>query len=292
MPLYFVLSGFFFKAYGFRIFLIKKINNIFVPFLFWVIVSDIMYGWHIQEVYFTIVQFIKQPSSKWLYSNIPLWFLICLFTTNAVFYLIYSVFKDNKTRCFASLFLAFVGYLLFRYNINLPLWMNSALIAFPFFFMGYCCRSLQCLQSDYPTRKSLFLGIGFIFIAYNIYYAFNHPCIDDMRSAQFHGNPILGYLNSFTFVMGVLLLCKVVKWLPIISYFGRYSIIVLCIHMPILMYLPGIIERRLGYTITTGEFTPIVFLICWLSIPLCKKCLPYFVAQKPLFKITEKKNPT
>lgn len=42
MPLYFVLSGFFFKAYEPKVFFIKKTNNILILFVFWLIVSDIL----------------------------------------------------------------------------------------------------------------------------------------------------------------------------------------------------------------------------------------------------------
>lgn len=40
IPLYFILSGLFFKDYGsFRNFLKKKVNNILIPFLFFYVVS-------------------------------------------------------------------------------------------------------------------------------------------------------------------------------------------------------------------------------------------------------------
>lgn len=50
------------------------------------------------------------------------------------------------------------------------------------------------------------------------------------------GNWILGIILSLSDVMAVLFLCKTIKHIPFVSYFGRYSIIPLCTHH--LVYLP------------------------------------------------------
>ena len=166
--------------------------------------------------------------------------------------------------------------------------MDSSLVALPFSFLGYCCRNNLYLKPEYSKKKSLLLGIGLITISYIIYYVFDNPHIV-MVTSHFHGAPVLVYLNSITIVIGVLLLCKVVNWLPIVSYFGRYSIIVMCIHIPLILFIPGFIERRTGYEVNVWELTAIILLICWFAIPICKRFLPYFVAQKPLFKIPPEK---
>lgn len=293
MPLFFVLSGFFFKNLcGFWTFLIKKINNIVVPFLFWLIISDLWSVWgslranqYQSAVDFTIVRFIKDPLSDPLYSNGALWFLMCLFITNLLFYIIYL--KDSKKICFFVLCFAIVGYLLYRADIRLPLWSRTALVALPFFFLGHWCKGMSYLILRLSTKKSLILGIGFIIVSYIIYYVFDNPCIY-MRDCSFQGLLVMAYLNSFSYVMGILFLCKTINWLPIVSYFGRYSIVVLCVHGPLLR-LPQIIKRHMSYEVTFWEFTVIILLICWFSIPICKRFLPYFVAQKPLFKIPSEK---
>lgn len=295
MPLYFVLSGVFFKAYEVKTFFIKKINNILVPFVFWLIVSDIWRVWwairNNQYQYkstfdFTIVQFVDNPLGNFIYSNGPLWFLICLFITNIIFYYIHLIFKDNLRRCFAIMFLTLIGFFLARMSITLPLWINTSLLALPYFYLGYCSRGMSWLKDEYSKMKSLLLGIGFIIISYVIYYTFDYPRII-MDESKICGSFIMVYLNGITFVIGALLLCKIIKWLPVVSYFGRYSIIVLCIHSPLLPYIPNFIEKHFGYTINVWQHTAITLMICWLAIPICKRFLPYFVAQKPLFKIPE-----
>lgn len=122
-------------------------------------------------------------------------------------------------------------------------------------------------------------------VSYFIYYAFNHPMIDEMRLNSFHGSPVLAYIiNSIALVLAVLLLCKSIRWLPIVSYFGRYSIIVLCVHMPALCAMP-FVKKHLGHKLSVFEISIIVLIFCWIAIPICKRLLPYFVAQKALFKL-------
>lgn len=292
MPLYFVLSGFFFKAYEPKVFFIKKVNNIAVPFVFWLFVSDILrmgddLYLHRETVDFSLIHFIKTPflHRSEIETNAPLWFLICLFITNIIFYIVYSICKSSKKICFAVTILAFVGYICFRNGIKLSLWIDSSLLALPFFVLGYFCRYIPYLKSEYSMKKSLLLGMILIITSYIIYYTFGHPHII-IGQTFFQGNFILCYLNSMTMVMGVLLLCKVIKWLPVVSYFGRYSIVVLCVHMLIIFYFTAIFEKCSGHEVATNwERVIIVMMMCWFSIPVCKKWLPYFVAQKSLFKV-------
>lgn len=56
---------------------------------------------------------------------------------------------------------------------------------------------------------------------------------------DFYTNSVNGllpfiYINSALMVTGVLLLCKVIGHLPYFSYIGRYSIIVLGLHIPMI----------------------------------------------------------
>lgn len=279
MPLYFVLSGIFFKAYKPKVFFIKKINNILVPFFFWLIASDILkifggvlHKHSISLFDLSIIAFLTEPFCRDLHGS--LWFLICLFMTNTIYYLAYLILKDSERMFFAILVFAVIGYLLFRFNIYLPYFMDNSLIAIPFFFFGYVVRGLSYLTPEYSKKNSLLLGIGYVLISYIIYYIFNHPYLI-ISISSFHGAPIMGYLNSIAFVTGTLLLCKVVNWLPVVSYFGRYSIIVLCVHIPIMGHLSGFIEKSLGHRLTFGELAIITILLCWFAIPVIKTYLHY-----------------
>lgn len=103
---------------------------------------------------------------------------------------------------------------------------------------------------------------------------------------------LLNYVGSFSCVIAVLLLCKMIGKLPVISFCGRYSIIILCLHH--LIYRP--VKLGLNHYEIVGQtgatVTAIITLaVCIGLIPLSRKCIPYFTAQKDLIKIKKKHSP-
>lgn len=104
-----------------------------------------------------------------------------------------------------------------------------------------------------------------------------------------YGNIFVNYIGSFTCVIAVLLLCKMLKHLPVVSYCGRYSIILLCLHH--MIYRPV----TLGLRVSGIEDVYIPYIsaiitvaLCVAMIPLCLKFIPMFIAQKDLIKYSPK----
>lgn len=94
--IFFILGGFFFKRKPFRTFLYEKVRYILIPFIFFYLVSypfDIFlslwrnktlanYNWDCIWDVFTI-----SVDRGYLSINIPLWFLLCFFTIQILYYL-------------------------------------------------------------------------------------------------------------------------------------------------------------------------------------------------------------
>ena len=98
MPLYFVLSGLFFKQYeGLRSFIKKKTNKLLTPFLFTffliVLPSSMILNWkkHIPFSLFDLVVDIDGKLNLGIDGTI--WFLLCLFYMNIYFYIIFKFCK-------------------------------------------------------------------------------------------------------------------------------------------------------------------------------------------------------
>lgn len=92
-------------------------------------------------------------------------------------------------------------------------------------------------------------------------------------------------------IMGTLFIIyvsKTIKDIPIISYCGRYSIMILVTHYPLIKLIKPIIER---WNIPTWRTIFIIWLvllfISLLIIPLFKKYIPQFTAQKDIIKIDQ-----
>ena len=87
-----------------------------------------------------------------------------------------------------------------------------------------------------------------------------------------------------------MLLSRGIRWLPVISYIGRYSIIVLCTHMAVvkaviaaLCLLPiGWDDADIVPSLVVLTLTIVCsVLCCWLL----SRYLPWFTAQKDLIKL-------
>lgn len=295
MPLYFVLSGLFFKPYdGLLSFLKKKTNKLLVPFFFtffFIIVPS------------TLLLNIKngiEPTFENLFwggegkcslgIDGAAWFLICLYAINFCFYLIYIVTKTNLTGIIMlSLLCGAAGYTLNYYDIYLPLWFDSALTAVPFFLMGYALRS----KSDFLYRQistaDWFICV-FAFMTLLGIHQFNewqHTGTISYGSNTYDIGMCSLYIGGAAGTCLILIVSKYIKRLPLISYIGRYSIVVLLTH---LLYL--FIIRNILYQMEIPQenipLNIIVFIFLILievpTIKFCIKYLPYFFAQKDLWK--------
>ena len=284
MPLYFILSGLFFKDYGgWSKFLIQKTNKIFIPFLFFYLLGNVGYyliQWIAPQFLITDAKGVFDVFNNRQFFNGPIWFLLALFWCNIIFCTISLYIKSESIRIILVCFLGFVGWHLGNVlHVFVPLFFDVALTALPFFAFGYYLKRTLIL---FPNKYD----------KYNIFFALLFWSISLMLTQtthfrlSLHYNGLEGwstYIISITSVMSILFLCKIIKRLPFISYFGRYSIIPLCLHH--LIYRPVKIISA-SFDISGNELLAVVtILICWACIPLCIKFIPWFTAQKDLIKL-------
>ena len=147
VPLYFVLSGLFFKNYGsFLNFTVKKVNRIFIPFVFFFLIVYIPCV--VLEPERTLPELIK-PLGEPHILNEPIWFLIALFWVN----LMYCAISLNVTSAVWQTvivgLIGLAGYCVSTADLYLPLFFSSALSAMPFFYIGILLRKTPLL---YHTR--------------------------------------------------------------------------------------------------------------------------------------------
>lgn len=285
MPLYFFLSGFFFKQYDPKTFLIKKINNILIPFIAFIIIFDIWEAYYTQSLSLPcLLRLFIEPDFKHFTCDLPLWFLLCLFTTNLLFYSINYVAKNDLLMC-SIIFVLFIGaFLLSQYNIRLSFWFDTAMSALPFFFFGYMVKKKNLLGRDMPMWKNLTMATVFIGVSYITY--FIQPSYILFIVNEFNGSVILALINNIFFVFGILLLCKTIRWLPILSYIGRYSIILLIFHYPVMEYGERFIGRIFDIHVNGLMWNLMIeFFICIALIPICKKISTLYHSTKAINKI-------
>ena len=151
MPLYFILSGLFFKDYqgGIREFLLRKVNRILVPYLFFFLLLRGS-SWLVRN-YTSFASTGVNIDSIWS----PLWFLRCLFIMNIIFALTYyGVRRLTSNKLTQDILL---GISMFAFGIagyytgDVPLNIGSAMTSMPLLWAGFILnRRLNVLQKRIP----------------------------------------------------------------------------------------------------------------------------------------------
>lgn len=139
--------------------------------------------------------------------------------------------------------------------------------------------------------NSRLLNITFALICFLVVYILR------CGESQFNKNE---YNNSYFIVLlagicgslGIISLSKTIVKLPIISYIGRYSIIVLGTHNIIInemdSFVLGFFLDKIPYPILLWEITTliVVIVISYILIYLFLKYIPYLVAQQDFVRFT------
>lgn len=285
MPLYFILSGLFFKRYeNFLGFVKRKTNKLLIPFLFFLFTTSLLPSIIIHKFVSSISYFI---SSGPMY-NYPIWFLLCLFETNLLFYVIFLISENitskhaNSLALTMTISLGIVGLLLSVFKIRIPFNIDTACTVLPFFSFGWWLNHhTNFLQNPFMARRDTILIILCIIIillfAAPVDYSTNTISSKAIFTAHICG------------VSGTLLVLSIAKYFqhfPLISFWGRYSIMILCSHMLFILII-GRITMFFDFPTIPSFF--IIFIltmaICHILIPFMKRHLPYVTAQKDLIKI-------
>lgn len=289
MPLYFILSGLFFKLYnGFFDFLKRKINKLLIPFLtFYFLIAIVMS--YIYSLYFH--NNISILSLNYMFSfynenfnnmSNAIWFLLCLFEVNVIFYLISIISNmlhyEDAFICIFSLLLGGFGYMMGVLNVNLPMWIDTSFSVIPFFCFGYFLKH----KTDflYPNKYDRY-NVLIILVCCVIVFVFGGKVsyIHNIYSIPFFSVYICGIFGA----LAVLLFSKIFGYIPLLSYLGKYSIIVLIVHHPFVKLFNDFLFWRWAwlYNNTFIKFL-IVMLITTCLVPFMKRYAPYVTAQKDL----------
>ncbi len=292
MPLYFILSGLFFKTYeGVFCFFKKKVNKLIIPFFcsyLFVLPTNYILNRFIEKEndFLFFVEFGRLN----LEFNGVSWFLICLFIVNLYFYIMFILCRHNiKWISLCTCICGIVGYSLNTYGFYLPMWMDTSLTVMPFFLFGYAMRKYSNILYGKFSSKSIlcFIGSLSILLVVHYYIKYTQNGIVGFDDNNFDIGILPLYIGGLSGTCCVLMVAKYFTRLPVFSYIGRYSIVVLLTHMIYLFVFRNILYHW-GIDQSSYFLNSLVFIIIViLSLPTIKFCvrfLPYCFAQKDLWK--------
>ena len=298
IPLFFCLSGLVFsgKRYkDFGSFLNKRWRGLIFPYivfsvLTWTLWATYSYVTHadVQSYWMPLLQtFIAQGSEGYLVHNVPLWFVMCLFVVEVIYYFISKLsIKLNIASC---LVLGAVGTWtsvtdVYDFSV-LPWSIDVALMALPFYALGSLANEHVGHEKLISTVTHYRLATVLVMIvaALVLYLGGSNNTKVSMGHAYlgkslwvFYPTALCG-ITAFVSMCLLLTSSKLLVRRKLIRsgvLFGRSSFRAMAIHNPVKGFIIIILSKAMHTSISSiqgGVVTSIVafvltFVITWLAI--------------------------
>jgi fucose 4-O-acetylase-like acetyltransferase len=282
IPMYFFLSGLFFKIYdGFFDFTRRKVNNIIIPLILFLLIGAVYYfGKYLLQSHFDVAKALSLMPANPVRNNTPLWFLIVLFEVNVIYYLLQKFLPRWATIAVAVL-LSAIGYIIVQMGYNIVLYFDIALVAMPFFVLGSESRRMGLLETGPHVAVRIVFAVAVGVILF--FFAQRINMLHRIYPSYFRF-----YMLPSLSIMALLFLCQYIKHpVPVISHLGRYSIMVLGTHYFLIGPLKLVVARIFPQLVGSDwQFLIVLLFVVILEYPviyLLRKYLPRFTAQEEFF---------
>lgn len=289
LPVFYFISGIFFKPHsGISDFLRRKVNNIIVPFVFFVILAygvrcleaAVRFAVGAQAIDISPKSLIAPFYQRYWEVTTPLWFLLSLFWVNVIFYALHRLLKTWWAILPAVVAVSATGCFLAARHVELPLMLDCAMVILPYFVLGWGMNRLGAVQ---PSRWDCFGLLVLLLVAVPLYW------LSDFMNLHFLILPAYWkvYLLPFIAVLAVFWAFKPLQRIPVLSHYGRYTLIILGTHPLLFLPLRSLFILRFGMEPGLALSMLVFFLTMLLEWPviwLLKTYFPRFTALKPFFR--------
>ena len=240
MPWFFFKSGIFFKQQRTKDLVIKEAKRLLVPFVVFSAIGHIVYMFYLYQQNDTnIIHYTLSPIKYFLQygsigGNLPLWFLTSLFVVKIVFNCIHTTHNLWLIGCIAT-----IPYLMFSFNIELPVYVANISAGLFFYACGYYTKKIQ-------ERWYIVVPCTIIFVLSLLY---NQTYIDMRMNMLIYGNYYIWYPLSLAGIIVIKNISRIVA--PIFLAIrgveiARNGILILCTHWIILLSIGIIFPNVLG----------------------------------------------
>ena len=288
LPMYYFISGIFFKLYdGFADFTRRKVNNILVPFVFFIVlafvaqIAEAALRWLVgaQASELRLSSLLEPFYLRHWAITTPLWFLLSLFWVNVIFYALRQWIKPWWGLLLAIMAISVIGYGLGARGIQLPLMLDTSMVALPYFMLGW---GVKRLGLERPARWDKWGVFVLLAVALPIYFMSEFLNLHYMILPSYWKL----YLLPLVAILALFWACKPLPRIPVLCHYGRYSLIILGTHpllfLPIrsLCILKGGMEPGIALTLLVFFLT---MALEWPVIWMLRTYAPRFTAQEPFF---------
>lgn len=286
MPLFFILSGITFthpnklNTTSTKEWLLKKIERIFVPYLFFAIISSVI----------ELVVGRINPSSPF---NSPLWFLQTLFCSFSIYYCV-NTYMSNRSINLMCILIAASTYYIYKYTSIasvLPFAIYRALVAMVFihlgtFFSNYYKKEQKKTMTLKISTVAVFVFMSALYISIKSY---NVTGLNFHSGSIFTYNIWLPWLLAISGSISVLYVSKLIKSMKPLNWMGINSLVIMCVHFPLIERLNMVCASLTLYQSTIGKMilalTSYVITISFscLMVYVCKRTFPQLTGYSRTF---------
>ena len=279
MPLFIIISGFFFKSgRNIKEEIVNIIKKLIIPYIVSIIIVHIVRIFVIGEK-LSILNILEQmifaySNKKTFFQNIEtvgvLWFIPFLAMCKIVFWSINKVSKNNEgLKACLCIICTMIGILLAKMEIYLPWSFDIVLASIIFYYIGYLMKKYEILERILENYKILLC----ILVLYIVGAKFGYIELA-IRKYPF------GLICYITAISGTIIVFKISKIIESVSktitkilcWYGKNSMYILCTHfleMGILQYnnigitkkWELIIVKLIIVTLITYVYTSLVKII-------------------------------
>lgn len=242
MPLFFFLAGYVYKInnnISFREYFIKKAKVLLLPAYFftvinliWTIMLSIINNGQVNiNIYRKILGvFIQFRGSEFSTDG---WFLICLFVSEIIMWIITQKYQDNKQLIGIALLISVIGYIYCEtIGIVVPWALEVSLNAVAFLIIGYLFN-----KNSNKLDKLLKMKFLIIYILINIITCFTNYRLSNKHVDMYannYGNYFLYITSAITGIIIVIILSKNILKFNELRFIGKSSLIYYCMHFKII----------------------------------------------------------
>lgn len=277
VPIFFVLSGYLFREKNFKDQFRNLAKNLLLPYLFTAFLIVGISGFSKKISTFFILKSITSVKQtmiaamygigspgQWGETPIPaigvIWFLLALFVAEIIFNISVKVSKKFVRFKFSfliliSFILCTMGFEVAKY-VTLPWSISAALVAQLFLCFGYILKEKNMLD----RRTSVVFLFSLLFWGLSAKSGFFY------LNVPIAANPVLAILGGMGGSIVIIdiskLIDKIFKKINLIKKFGKYSLIVMCVHVVDLSVL-NLGNRIFEISQSNGAVIAIVFVVIY-----------------------------
>lgn len=272
MPLFYILSGMFYKDSNVKDLLKKRGRSLLIPFFLFFVFTSLMLPCFLHELFGYSLKYYEQldvsnllfaPITKEIYPNPPIWFLLSLFEVTVLFCLIRKI-KNSSIQMIAIVLIALLGVGCAIFDYNIGGYIDTSFTVIPFYFIGFICFHNQQWKQRIFKQNQILLVLSFVFlIVITRYISFDYRINTYNHVALIYP---LGIIGTYLVVQVSMILRKV----NALNFAGKNSLTILCTHFVIVDFMQCFVDWVWGVDSHLNKvFAIVVFVLTML--------LEYFV---------------